>query len=60
MQDFDIIKTNDIEETYRVSRIMGDFDVKKDHVNEHFKGTISTPPPRKMGDRRYCRRKRYG
>ena len=49
MQDFDIIKTNDIEETYRVSRIMGDFDVKKDHVNEHFKGTISTPPPKKNG-----------
>ena len=40
MPHFDIVKTSDVEKTYRVARIMGDYDVKTDHSNEHFVGNI--------------------
>lgn len=43
MPHFDIVKTADIDKTYRVARIMGDYDVKTDHVNEHFTGEIKMP-----------------
>ena len=43
MPSFDIIKTADIKKTYRVARIMGDYDVKADHANEHFVGEIKMP-----------------
>ena len=43
MPSFDIIKTADIKKTYRVARIMGDYDVKTDHANEHFTGEIIMP-----------------
>lgn len=43
MQTFDIIKTNNIEKTYRVAKIMNDFDVKLEHSNEHFVGEIEFP-----------------
>lgn len=38
MQNFDIVKKAEIEKTFRVARIMGDFDVKEEHVNERFTG----------------------
>lgn len=40
MPNFDIVKTCDIEKTFRVAHIMGDFDVNPSHSNEHFKGEI--------------------
>ena len=43
MQSFDIVKTCDIDKTYRVARIMGDFDVQTDHAQEHFQGEINMP-----------------
>ena len=43
MPSFDIVKTADIKKTYRVARIMGDYDVKVDHANEHFVGEIKMP-----------------
>lgn len=43
MPSFDIVKTADVEKTYRVARIMGDYDVKTDHVNERFTGEIKLP-----------------
>lgn len=43
MPSFDIVKHCDIEKTYRVARIMGDYDVKTDHANEHFIGNIDLP-----------------
>ena len=43
MPSFDIVKTADIKKTYRVARIMGDYDVKADHANEHFVGEIKMP-----------------
>ena len=43
MPSFDIVKTADIDKTYRVARIMGDYDVKTEHSNEHFVGEINMP-----------------
>ena len=43
MQSFDIVKSSAIETTYRVARIMGDFDVKAEHSKEHFQGEINMP-----------------
>ena len=43
MPHFDIVKKSDIEQTYRVARIMADFDTKADHANEHFEGEITFP-----------------
>lgn len=43
MPSFDIVKTADIKKTYRVARIMGDYDVKIDHANERFTGEIEMP-----------------
>ena len=43
MPSFDIVKTADIKKTYRVARIMGDYDVKTEHANEHFVGEIKMP-----------------
>jgi hypothetical protein len=34
MPHFDIIKTNHPKQTFRVSKIMSDFDVKLEHSNE--------------------------
>ena len=49
MPSFDIIKTADIKKTYRVARIMGDYDVKLSHANEHFVGEIKMPDDWKIG-----------
>lgn len=43
MPHFDIVKKSNIKKTYRVARIMGDYDVKTDHANEHFVGEINVP-----------------
>lgn len=43
MPHFNIIKTNDIKKTFRVAHIMGDYDVKVEHSNEHFIGDINYP-----------------
>lgn len=43
MQHFDIIKTSDIEKTYRVAKIESDFDLKPEHSNERFVGDLDIP-----------------
>lgn len=43
MSDFNIIRKNNIEKTFRVAKVMGDFDVKIEHSNEHFEGHIELP-----------------
>lgn len=43
MQNFNIIKKIDIDKTFRVAKIMGDFDVKLEHTDEHFTGNIELP-----------------
>ena len=45
MPNFDIVKTNNPDNTFRVSKIQADYDVKFDHSNEHFKGDLQVPPP---------------
>lgn len=43
MFNFNILKENKAEKTYRVAKIINDFDVKIEHSNEHFIGTIELP-----------------
>lgn len=43
MPNFDIIKKSEIDKTFRVSKVMSDFDVKLEHSNEHFMGNIELP-----------------
>lgn len=43
MPNFNIIRKNNIEKTFRVAKIMGDFDVSIEHSNEYFEGNIELP-----------------
>lgn len=43
MPHFDIVKNTEVENTFRVSKIMADFDVAAEHSSEHFKGNIILP-----------------
>lgn len=43
MQNFNILKENKVDKTFRVAKIMNDFDVKIEHSNENFIGTINLP-----------------
>jgi ABC-type ATPase with predicted acetyltransferase domain len=49
LQNFDIVKKCDVDNTFRVSKIMSDFDVKIEHSNEHFKGKIDIPDKWNIG-----------
>lgn len=40
MRHFDIVKTSDVEKTYRVAKLENDFDLKPNHANEHFVGDL--------------------
>ena len=43
MPTFDIIRKSDIDNTFRVSKVMNDFDVKAEHATEEFHGEIKFP-----------------
>ena len=49
MPHFDIVKKNDPDVTFRVSKIQADFDVKLEHSNEHFVGDIEMPDDWQIG-----------
>lgn len=49
MQNFNIIKKSEIDKTFRVAKIMSDFDVKIEHSNEHFEGKIELPKKWNIG-----------
>ena len=49
MQNFNIIKKSDIEQTFRVAKVMSDFDVKIEHSNEQFNGCIELPQKWNIG-----------
>ena len=49
MPGFDIVRKCDIDKTYRIARIMGDYDVKLDHAQEHFRGNIDLPEDWQIG-----------
>jgi len=43
MRHFVIDKSTKIEPTFRVKKLMSDFDISPDHVNEHFEGDFNIP-----------------
>lgn len=49
MPNFDIVKTCDIDKTFRVAHVMGDFDVDPKHTEEHFTGQINFPDDWQIG-----------
>lgn len=49
MPHFDIVKQSEIEDTFRVSKIKADYDVKTEHANEHFSGNIDLPEKWNIG-----------
>ena len=49
MPNFNIIKENNIEKTFRIAKVMSDFDVKIEHSNEHFEGKIDLPKKWNIG-----------
>ena len=49
MPYFDIVKENNPDITFRVSKIQADFDVKIEHSNEHFVGNIEMPDDWQIG-----------
>lgn len=46
---FDIVKKSNVKPTFRVSKIMADFDVHSDHATEQFKGEIILPESWSIG-----------
>lgn len=49
MSHFDIVRKSDVKKTFRVASVMGDFDVKTEHANEHFVGDIDIPKEWRIG-----------
>lgn len=49
MPTFDIVRQSDIDNTFRVSKVMDDFDVKPEHSNEEFHGKIDFPKDWQIG-----------
>ena len=49
MPSFNIVKKSDIDQTYRVAKIMSDFDVKAEHATENFVGEIELPSEWRIG-----------
>lgn len=49
MQHFSIEKKNEVDKTFRVSKIMADFDVDPKHSNEHFEGNFNLPEEWNVG-----------
>lgn len=43
MPSFDIVRKLDVKETYRVARVLSDFDMDKSKGDVHFKGEIEIP-----------------
>ena len=49
MPHFDIVRKNSVKNTFRVSKIEADFDIKPEHSNEHFEGNIEIPQKWNIG-----------
>lgn len=43
MPHFDIVKEHKVKNTFRVSKLEADFDIKPEHSSEHFVGDIELP-----------------
>lgn len=49
MQHFSIDKKNEVDKTFRVSKVMANFDVDPKHSNEHFEGDFDLPEKWNVG-----------
>lgn len=49
MPHFDIVKTNNVSESFRIQKIKADFDVKNEHANERFIGDLQLPEKWQIG-----------
>lgn len=49
MPTFDIVRQSDIDNTFRVAKVMNDFDVKPEHSAEEFHGKIDFPKDWQIG-----------
>ena len=49
MPNFNIVKKSDVEKTFRVAKVIADFDVKTEHAQEHFEGCIELPTEWNIG-----------
>ena len=49
MPSFDIVKTIDASQSFRVKKIQADFDLNASQIQEHFKGEIITPDDWQIG-----------
>lgn len=49
MHHFDIVKKFDVTKSFRVSKIMADYDVAPQHASEHFVGDIEIPDKWNVG-----------
>lgn len=49
MQNFDIVKTSEIDNTFRVAAIRGTYDLQMPQITEHFTGELNLPEDWKIG-----------
>lgn len=49
MPNFNIIKKSNVDKSFRVAKVMSDFDLKLEHSNEHFEGEIELPKEWNIG-----------
>lgn len=49
MSNFNIVRKADIDKTFRVAKVMGDFDIKIEHSHEYFEGNIELPDKWNIG-----------
>jgi ABC-type glutathione transport system ATPase component len=49
MPSFNILKKSEIDKTFRVAKIISDFDINLDQIHEEFKGEIILPDKWKIG-----------
>lgn len=49
MQNFDIVKTSEIDNSFRVAAIRGTYDLQMSQITEHFTGELNLPEDWKIG-----------
>ena len=49
MPNFDILRESKPKKTFRVSSVMGKFDLQTEHIKEHFQGNIDMPEKWQIG-----------
>ena len=49
MPNFNIVRKSEIDKTFRVAKVMSDFDLKIEHSNEKFVGQLNFPDEWQIG-----------